>query len=420
MDETENGETPTRKRVEKSEEMTSKEFINKSYNHRRSKIVTRAKDSEVRTKHKTEFSDYHRRHSEYRPRDSKHFHFELKESPKGDSKAKNDPNPGSIFPRRSSAMSYADLHMFDPTVPPPTFSKPLPVFSGNAFNVPPPPIPGTSKFSQPGPSKASTFRFELPQETFPANSKPSTSKFCQSPAGETKSAQEILKEFLKKRGYSTQKRAKPTPTQDEAMDIEEEPKMTIALAQAILEQCRVIEEKISKLRAHMVAEVDTIPDYEWEMKSQQMTIYRMEICEILDPILAPGAIEILQEKLKARQVKREWFHKKNAVYRSQRQMEKERRIRTKAFIDEWNEKLRQMEDEKRDKELEKQAAKELLVDVTKRIRETKKFIGIFGRLKQLSLMRIVADGQNIGDTAEDFMKKMGQLRESLLIALLVF
>ncbi|XP_055704094.1 uncharacterized protein LOC129802364 [Phlebotomus papatasi] len=419
MDEADKPEASSRKRVEKSEERTSKEFTNRPYNHRRSKIVTHAKDSEVRTKDQTKYSDYRRRHSEYRPRDSTQFHFQLKESPKKDSKSKNDPNPGSIFPRRSSAMSYADLHMFDPTVPPPNFSKPLPDFSGNTVNVPPPPISGTSKFSQPGPSKASTFRFELPQETFPVTSKASTSKLSQKPAGDGKSAQEILKEFLKKRGYSTQKRPKPTPTpDDDAMEVEEGPKMNIALAQAILEQCRVIEEKISKLRAHMVAEVDTIPDYEWEMKSQQMTIYRMEICEILDPILAPGAIEMLQERLKARQAKREWFHKKNAVYRSQKQMEKERRIRTKAFIDEWNEKLRQMEDEKRDKELEKQAAKELLVDVTKRIRETKKFIEIFGRLKQLSLVRIVADGQNTGAPAEDFMKKMDELQavwEDLLV-----
>ncbi|XP_059610255.1 uncharacterized protein LOC132257394 [Phlebotomus argentipes] len=348
------------------------------------------------------------------------FRFELKNSPKTRSEnrtARNDSwmnsNSGrrdSIFPR-NSPRRY-DLDLFDANKPPPPLFK-SPRRTNNSSNISQPFPLMSIDFSKPPPT--SGFRMELPNSTMEAQSK-SAENSWEKLEEIRKKDQEMIRDFLKQRGYieGCETSANKRKSVDEEMDVDE-PKMTLELAQAILGQCISKVGKISKLTHVMRNNVDIIENYEWQLKNQQLNILRAEIIETLQPLLNPSAIGVLQGRLKKRKAKMLWLHKRSAVFRSRKQMEKERRARTKAFVDYWNEKWQELDNENRDKEVEKKLATQLLQDVTKRISETREIISIFGQLKVLSLARLVADGQN-GD--EGFNKKMDELQavwEDLLL-----
>ncbi|XP_055696136.1 uncharacterized protein LOC129797507 [Lutzomyia longipalpis] len=449
-----------------------KEFTNKKYNRRTSKIVrgptrvpvlpgrdynsqpnerpttSRASDATVSNR------DYNSQPKE-RPTTTsrasdamKNFRFSLgssssspKKDPKSSAASTNAPNNSrhwlkqesiftqgggstSMFSRGGTTYQKSIFPQTNKAVPPVSFNCDIPEFDATK---PPPPLPPSSSTTINNNSLPTVnFTFNLPPPKCP---EPEEQSFFQStqlseadpelsvpsPDDHQVDVNKIVTDFLVKHGHGGTKKRRESSNKcpdDTQMDIdEEEPKITIELAQAILQQCLVKIEQISQLRRLMEKSVDLIPDYEWQIKSQRLGIYRADILETLTPLLSNSAIESLKEKLKKKQAKRAWVHKRNNELRSEKQLMKERRSRMKSFIDEWHQKLEMMEKEGRDRELEKKAAKELLEDVTRRIKETQRYIAVFGRLRELSLARLVANGENDEKMGEDFRKRIGELQD---------
>ncbi|GAB0088044.1 hypothetical protein DMENIID0001_024210 [Sergentomyia squamirostris] len=335
--------------------------------------------------------------------------------PKASNSKKIGTNPSQVFtfplnnthPPSNSGQNPSQFFTFtlddNPKKAPAKFHVPvIPKFDPK---VPPPNVNGLRANS-----------LVLPSNFNSTSSNIAGSTLFQSCSGKNQMDQEILNNFLKKYGYDSKK-----PPDVEAlipMEVDEDQtKMNIIIAQGILTQCDNKINEMSSLRSFMETNVDLISDYEWEIKNQKLEILRKEILEILHPLVQQFAIEALLHKMMKKQANRAWVHKLNATYRNEKEIKREDYAQRKDFVDEWFAKLEQLRKEKSNRELEKRAATDLLKVVKRRIKDTKYFLVIFFRLKELNLAQTVAE-HNSSQAAEDFSHKMSELKtiwENLLV-----